>query len=178
MAAISAWTCRSISCPDRLGAVMPWPRPIHMVAIPMVPPCSSITFSKLPQIRAPEQHARYVERHGALLRRAMHLTQAQCEREGVAITIKTLLAQCIFVCNALTSVGGVTPYQAVLGRQPAILPPLADTDAPETAGDSLDGRREARIREIAVQTITNTREALSLFCKSANHTDSHRAPIG
>ena len=30
------------------------------------------------KVRAPEQHARYVERHGALLRVSMHLIEEQC----------------------------------------------------------------------------------------------------
>ena len=52
------------------------------------------------KVRAPEQHARYVERHGALLRVAMHLIEEQCQREGVPITIHALLAQALF-CRKL-----------------------------------------------------------------------------
>ena len=106
------------------------------------------------KIRAPEQHAQYAERHGALLRLVMHLTEEQCKREGLRITARCLLAQSLFVCNAMQSTGNATPYNAVLGRQPAILPPLADPTAVDGAGDSTDGRREARIREIAVSSMT------------------------
>jgi hypothetical protein len=84
----------------------------------------------------------------------MHLTEDQCKREGIPITIKMLVAQSLFVLNAMTTVGESTPYNAVLGRQPAILPPLADPTAADGAGDSADGRREARIREIAVNSMT------------------------
>ena len=53
----------------------------------------------------------------------------------------------------MITVGESTPYNAVLGRQPLMLPPLLDADAADTKGDSADGRREARIREIAVNSM-------------------------
>ena len=102
------------------------------------------------RVRAPEQHARFAERYGAILRVCMHVTEEQCQREGIPITIEMLVAQCLFVGNSLTTVGTQTPYNAVLGRQPGFLPPLADVSSAESSpGDSADGRREARIREIA-----------------------------
>lgn len=106
------------------------------------------------KIRAPGQHAQYAERHGALLRIVMHLTEDQCKREGIPITMKMLVTQSLFVLNAMTTVGDSSPYNAVLGRQPAILPPLADSTTADGAGDSADGRREARIREIAINSMT------------------------
>ena len=71
-------------------------------------------------IRAPQQHARYIERRGALLRHSMHVIKAQLKREGVSVSLATLLSEAVFAGNCLTFVGGVTPYQAVYGRQPAI----------------------------------------------------------
>jgi len=73
--------------------------------------------------RAPGQHARHIERAGAYLRVALHTAHSQCDREGVRTTFDVLLAMVVFAKNALVTVGGHTPYQAVYGRQPAMLPP-------------------------------------------------------
>ena len=128
------------------------------------------------KIRAPEQHAQYAERHGALLRMVMHLTEEQCVREGIMITVTMLLSQALFVLNAMTTVGDHTPYNAVLGRAPAVLPPLADTLAPEGGGDSVDGRREARVREIAVSAMTQT-SALARASRAARSKSSTSAVV-
>jgi hypothetical protein len=74
--------------------------------------------------RAPNQHARYIERRGAILRHAMHTIEDQLEHEGVAFTFKVLLAEATFAGNCLTYVGGVSPCKAVFGRQPSMLPPI------------------------------------------------------
>jgi hypothetical protein len=82
--------------------------------------------------RAPGQHARYIERRTALLRKQLHAMEDQLIREGVKVPMKTLLAEAICAGNCLTYVGGVTPYQVVYGRQPSFLPPLMITAAMET----------------------------------------------
>ena len=76
--------------------------------------------------RAPQQHARFIERRGAILRASMHITEEQCKRESVAVTFTQLLSTSVFAGNALVSVGDATPYQAVVGRQPAMLPPIGE----------------------------------------------------
>ena len=64
-----------------------------------------------------------------------------------------LLAEAVFCGNCLTYVGGVTPYQVVYGRQPSIMPPIAiDTEDLDVEGAPND-RAEARVREIAFQTM-------------------------
>ena len=103
------------------------------------------------KIRAPQQHARYIERRGALLRATLHSTEEQLKREGVATPIGVLLAEAVYAGNCLTFVGGVTPYQVVYGRQPAILPPLAIDDEDIDKDSAGNGRVEARVREIALQ---------------------------
>ncbi len=71
--------------------------------------------------RAKEQHARYAERRGALLRDAIHPIGQQFSDFGVGdIPFKEVLNQAVFAGNALLSVGGCTPYAAVYGRVPAI----------------------------------------------------------
>ena len=138
--------------------------------------------------RAPGQHARFVERYGALLRACMHLCEEQCKREGVTISLEMLIAQALFAGNAMTSVGNATPYQCVYGRQPAMLPPIEPPG--DAAGDSADGRKEARVREIAIQSIiqasslARTRRAASTRTSSSGQglyepgdlVDWHRPP--
>ena len=65
------------------------------------------------QVRAPEQHARFLERRGQALRLCLHKAEEQCKREGLSINFKSLLAECIFIGNASTFVGGVSPYQCL-----------------------------------------------------------------
>ena len=52
----------------------------------------------------------------------------------------------------MTHVGGVTPYQVVMGRQPACLPPITDDPGIEL-------RKEARTREIALQAMISATSA-------------------
>ena len=55
-----------------------------------------VTFKK----RAPGQHARYIERRGALLRLQMHITEEQAKRESIEVRFKTLLSRATFTTNA------------------------------------------------------------------------------
>jgi len=106
-------------------------------------------------VRAPQQHARYIERRGALLRQSLHVIEDQLRTEGITVTFPILLAEAVFAGNCLTFVGGVTPYQVVYGRQPAILPPMSidtENEDPDREGIPND-RIEVRVREIALQTM-------------------------
>ena len=109
-------------------------------------------------VRAPQQHARFIERRGAILRHAMHTTEEQMQREGLPCTFDSLLAHSIFAGNSLTHVGGVTPYNVVFGRQPSMLPPLEVPDGGEADGghaadpaEAQPSRQQWRVREIALQ---------------------------
>ena len=51
-------------------------------------------------IRAPNQHAQYIERRGAVLRHTMHTTEEQLKREGIAVTAPVLLGISLFSWNA------------------------------------------------------------------------------
>ena len=111
--------------------------------------------------RAPRQHARFIERRGAILRHALHTTEEQLEREGIFAQFDSMLANSIFAGNSLTHVGGVTPYNVVFGRQPHMLPPLEVEPAgegagghatgPDPAGEPQPSRLQWRVREIALQ---------------------------
>ena len=101
-----------------------------------------------PKPRAPGQHIRLIDRRSALVRVTMHTTEEQAKREGLEISFDVLWASSVFAGNALITVGDSTPYQAVFGRQPGMLPALEMPDYPE--GESADGRKEARVREISI----------------------------
>ena len=51
------------------------------------------------KLRAPQQHARFIERRGAVLRVSMHTTEDQCVREAPQISIHMLLALGVFAGN-------------------------------------------------------------------------------
>ena len=109
------------------------------------------------RVRAPQQHARMIERRGALLRHAMHCAESQLEAEGVTVTGKMLLAECIFAGNAMTSYNGATPFNARFGRQPALLPELCDLGETEAVGRQAHGGRDLqRIRELAIQKVVES----------------------
>ena len=106
-------------------------------------------------VRAVKQHANYIERRGAILRQSMHAMEGQLKREHITISFAVLLAEATFAGNCLTHVGGVTPYQVVYGRQPSMLPPIAiqDSDMQEDGQSSSYDGPEARVREIALQSM-------------------------
>ena len=97
----------------------------------------------------PAAHARMVERRQATMRYVMHKTEDQAKREGITIEFDILCAEACFAGNALTNVGGATPYNARFGRQPSMLPDILAP--PEDGTNKLVGRFSHRIREIAVQ---------------------------
>ena len=103
-------------------------------------------------VRAPNQHARFIERRGALLRDVLHKIDSQLQAEGLTgIPFAQRLSEATFAGNALVSVNGSTPYNALYGRVPHLLPDLQahignpDTDRPDAV------RGSHRLREIAVQ---------------------------
>ena len=54
------------------------------------------------KIRAPEQHARMIERRGAILRHALHTTEQQLTNDGVTTEFPPLLSACIFAEKQLS----------------------------------------------------------------------------
>ncbi len=98
------------------------------------------------QERAPDQHARIVERRGALLRDATHRCDAQLRAEAITdVPFEQRLNECVFSGNALLSINGCTPYNAVYGRTPPLLPGLEvlNTDGVITP---LTDRQVGRVR--------------------------------
>ena len=105
--------------------------------------------------RAPDQHAVHIERRNAILRHTLHLLEAELKRHNIVLPFPELLSEANFVCNAFTFIGGVSPYNAVFGRQPAFLPDLQTLDY-NPKGETLHREREERIRAAAIQAITQT----------------------
>ena len=91
-----------------------------------------------------------VERHHDLLRRIRHTA------ENVTAPFDAILCESVFAKNAMSTVAGDTPFQAVLGRTP---PSLAEFE-PQSSILHDDGGLEcipargvSRIREQALQAI-------------------------
>ena len=97
------------------------------------------------KVRAEDEPAKHIDRYGAIIRVCMHLTQQQCNKEGLNTCIQALFDASLFFANALLTVGKATPYQELWGRQPAMLSPIL-----ESQGSDDDSRLDARVREIAM----------------------------
>ena len=96
----------------------------------------------------------------------MHKISAQLSEEGISLPLSRVLAEATYAGNALTSIRGVSPYTAVLGRVPPLLPdPLAITD--DTEGHQ-NAQHTHRLREIAIQCIVEASAQDRL--KRASHT--------
>ncbi len=107
-------------------------------------------------VRAKDQHARFIERRGALLRDTIHRIESQLKEEGLAgIPFSCTLAEAVFCGNALLSINGSTPYNAVYGRVPALLPGINQIDNPGEANAPSPGliRHTHRLREISIQSM-------------------------
>ena len=102
------------------------------------------------RIRAPVQHARLIERRGAILRHSLHGMEEQLIREGIAMDFEQLFAEATFAGNAMVSYNGATPYNNRFGRQPAMLPDLTVLPEASAAGPTRDLQR---VRELALQKI-------------------------
>merc|ERR1712078_922176 len=105
--------------------------------------------------RVKDQHARYVERRGALLRDTVHRIESQLEEEGIVIPFGQILAEAIFCGNALLTIRDSTPYNAVYGRVPRILPGIDQIAEPNSSQEPLPGliRDANRLREVSVQAM-------------------------
>merc|ERR1712026_524797 len=105
-------------------------------------------------VRGKDQHARFIERRGALLRDQLHKIKSQLASEGLQDTpFPMILSEATFCGNAMLTINGSTPYNAVYGRVPAILPSINQIDAPDAAQQVPLIRHSHRLREISVQAM-------------------------
>ena len=115
---------------------------------------------------APGQHVRICDRRTQVLRDTVHKISSQLSEEGISLPLSRVLAEATYAGNALTSIRGVSPYTAVLGRVPPLLPDALsvtdDTEAHVTA------QHTHRLREIAIQCIAEASAQDRL--KRASHT--------
>ena len=105
--------------------------------------------------RGKSQHARFIERRGALLRDTIHKIQSQVREEGLThISFDNILAEAVFCGNAMLSINGSSPYNAVYGRVPDILPGL-DNMIPNSGSETRERTigDTQRLREISVQAM-------------------------
>ena len=106
--------------------------------------------------RGKDQHARYVERRGALLRDAIHRVEGQLEEEGIVdIPFECILSEAVFCGNALLTVGGSSPYNSLYGRVPRMLPSIDQISNPgevDRLNPGLIGNTH-RLREISIQAM-------------------------
>ena len=104
---------------------------------------------------AVNQHPRIADRRVQILRGSIHKITTQLAHDGISMPFKRILAEATFVINAISNTSGVSPYVAVMGRAPALMPELGPR---ATANDDRDQScpivGAARVRELAIQTIT------------------------
>ena len=107
------------------------------------------------RLRPKDAHAHVVQRHNEMLRQSYHKIRSQCAQDGLTCTKEEMLDEAVFAKNALTSVHGQTPYQALHGRVPNLLTNF-DPEASPALDDETGGaasRHVHRLREIALSTI-------------------------
>ena len=104
-------------------------------------------------VRGKDQHARFIERRGALLRDQIHRVEGQLKEEGIEMPFHSILAESVFSGNALLSINGSSPYNAVYGRVPQILPGIDQVRPPGDDREPATFRHAQRLREVSVQAI-------------------------
>ena len=133
--------------------------------------------------KAPRQKAWLVERHNEILRQSLHRVESQILKESLVCSFKCVLAIVTFMHNSLIVIHDSSPYNALYGRQPAMLPPLEggyireeDHDGrvrriDATGMHDLDAKYQrhlSRVREIAAATIIEV-TALSRLQRADRH---------
>ena len=107
------------------------------------------------RIRAPRQRVTAIEARNGIVRVTVHIMEEDFKKRDISIDSKRSLAEALFVSNAFTFYNGVSPYNALQGRQPACLPDLNAPDH-ESSNDSSDHSREQQIRHVSLGAITQS----------------------
>ena len=109
--------------------------------------------------RTKHKKAWVVERHNAILRNACHTCQTKLAIEGHDIKFAHVLADAVYSKNAMLSIGEGTPYIALLGRAPQLLPQLEHITGAASLQDEtgVNGSRHTyRLCEITVSSMVET----------------------
>ena len=101
-------------------------------------------------LRAKGQHANLVERHHELTRHQLRVLDDQATADGLKCGFDSILSEAVLSKNCLLSIGNRSPYEALYGRTPPLLGVL---EASPSAVE--DDRTEARLRELAVQSMVD-----------------------
>eukprot|EP00959_Pyramimonas_sp_CCMP1952_P349565 7324336-Pyramimonas_sp.AAC.1 len=105
------------------------------------------------RIRARGQHATTIEARNGIPRRLLHVMVAQLHRLDIPLVFTQLLHEAWFAANAFTFYSEVSPYSALFGRPPAMLPdlPVLDHEQPTEASDH---SREQTVRRVCIEATT------------------------
>ena len=72
--------------------------------------------------KARHQKARLVERHNAFIGSALNGAESQVSKESLRMSLAIVIGFAVFMRDVLVFINKRTPYQALLGRQPHVLP--------------------------------------------------------
>ena len=131
--------------------------------------CSHVTLKH----KAPHRKAWLVERHNAPIRLALQKAEWQVIKKSLCISLITVFGLVTFMHDALIYINNHAPYQALPGRQPALLPPLqggyhGDLDAQGQNNCARAGEIAAIVSTIpgwgARSTPSGSECAYALFC--------------
>ena len=111
------------------------------------------------RLRPKGSHAAIVERHHEILRVQINKIKAQCVEENIPMPLSHIVSEAVFAKNALTCIGGHSPFEAVFGIAPRFMLELEEMG--QSALTDSDGgivgssRHSVRLREIALEAIVS-----------------------
>ena len=101
-------------------------------------------------IRATGKHYHFIEKRGDLLKTLLRKMDTQCTTEGIFVSFPQMLSEAVFAGNAFISINSSTPYHALYGRVPNLLPDINHMTAASTGHTPHSIRHANRLREIAI----------------------------
>ena len=127
-------------------------------------PCAAPpTGEPEPRLSPPISGARFHPTPGSGLAQPLHRIHCSChllhvmeedlKRHDIPLVFTRLLHEVMFASNAFTFYNGVSPYNALYGRQPAMLHDLPALDH-EQETETSDHTREEVIRKVSLEAIT------------------------
>eukprot|EP00959_Pyramimonas_sp_CCMP1952_P223383 4670170-Pyramimonas_sp.AAC.1 len=75
-------------------------------------------------MRARGQHATAIEARNGILNHGLHAMEAELNMLDIPLVFTRLLHEALSAASAFTFYNEVSPYNALFGRQPAMLPDL------------------------------------------------------